>query len=255
MIDIRKLICGIIVSFLLIFCITSKIDAPVLAGQDDNIPLKAAFQASKADFNNLYVNAWDVYNHKYMPMTEISKLSGGILDALEIKKDSKNLSLVNNEYSQMRQTKIDYINQETKIEILIQSMKTDKNESSTYLIINEYSKHASSINDVSKIKNIYKNYNILSPKISIVYEGTFNGEKSYNELDNIKRRVINSINATIISDGTYENCISTTAYTPKIKEYINVAGDKINLNVAFRYYGYDKKTHVLIASPIITSEY
>lgn len=52
-----------------------------------------------------------------------------------------------------------------------------------------------------------------------------------------------------------ENIISVSAYSSKLKEYIKLGSEKINLNVAIRYSSFDDKTYIWVATPIIAIEY
>ena len=63
------------------------------------------------------------------------------------------------------------------------------------------------------------------------------------------------LNGKIVDEYKDENLISLTGFTDYIDYNILAGEDRINLNIALRYYEYDNKTIIWIGTPIITSGY
>lgn len=67
--------------------------------------------------------------------------------------------------------------------------------------------------------------------------------------------IFQSVGAKEVERTVYDGLISISAYTPRIKEFVQVGDNRINLNVAMRYNSYENKTYIWLGSPVISVEY
>jgi hypothetical protein len=67
--------------------------------------------------------------------------------------------------------------------------------------------------------------------------------------------VFQSADAVEVERAIYDGFLSVSAYTPRIGDYIQMGGNRINLNVAMRYNSYEGRTYIWLGSPVITMEY
>lgn len=243
---VKKIAIGMIILMFMIWSYN-----PVLSTENKSMEdaLQKAFKASGATIDMININSWAVIQQKFEDMAVMKKWVRDVKDELNLNGDAR---ITEKDYNMFREVKMEYTDDKKRIVVIFQSLKEDISQ--TYLIVDEYISDFQDIKDKKAIERLYKQYN-KKPEISILCEGTFNGQKSYNELEKIKNEIINSIHGSIINDGHYNGFISVTGYSPEIKEYISMGGEKININVALRYSSYDHKTHIYIGSPVITGEY
>ena len=130
-------------------------------------------------------------------------------------------------------------------------------ESKKYLIITieDKTKQNSSIRQMQEeIRQISAKYG-TSPHISTCLIGWLNGTLRDGEQHDLLQKAFKVIDAKIVDELEEESFISYTGFTSRIIEWLQVGGQKINLNMAMHYSQYDNRTYVTIGSPIITREY
>lgn len=106
---------------------------------------------------------------------------------------------------------------------------------------------------INKVKSIFLKFN-KNVNITTCLIGEISGKFSEEEINKAKDSIVN-LNGKIVDEYKDENLISLTGFTDYIDYNILAGEDRINLNVALRYYEYDNKTIVWIGTPIITSGY
>ncbi|SPF56721.1 conserved exported hypothetical protein [Candidatus Desulfosporosinus infrequens] len=105
--------------------------------------------------------------------------------------------------------------------------------------------------EIQEITKKISNY----PHINTCLIGWLNGTLRDGEEQDLLQKAFRVIDAKIIDKLEAERFISYTGFTSRIIEWLQVGGEKINLNMAMRYRQYDNRTYVIIGSPIITREY
>lgn len=85
--------------------------------------------------------------------------------------------------------------------------------------------------------------------------GYIEGRLEMDELNNLLKKVFQGVSAKKIEGIRDNNLISISAYSPAVKNYISVDGNKINLNVAIRYNSYENSTYIWLATPVIAKGY
>ncbi len=74
-------------------------------------------------------------------------------------------------------------------------------------------------------------------------------------MEGIINSVFQTVDALEVERAVYDGLISISAYTPRIGEYIEIGGNRINLNVAMRYNSFEGRTYIWLGSPVISLEY
>lgn len=155
---------------------------------------------------------------------------------------------------------ITYIGQDedlNKIVIILTSYEYDEVKSGeTYLYIN-IMKNSDLIknNDIIEaVMSIYESFNVAIDKTYCLL-GEISNDMSYNNMVKEINKIFARMDVEVVDEFTDGSMISFTAYTPLIEEYIEIGKDRINLNIAIRSSQIDDKTHIWIATPVITVGY
>jgi hypothetical protein len=95
----------------------------------------------------------------------------------------------------------------------------------------------------------------LQPKVISCLTGTWEGRVDNAKLNEICRSIFRETGAMKVEGVRDHNLISVSAYSPAIRDSIQVNGNRINLNLAIRYNAYENKTYLWLATPVISTEY
>lgn len=104
------------------------------------------------------------------------------------------------------------------------------------------------------LESVFKKYGIKT-KINICITGFFEGKLEKDQVELVCRNMLLEANAKKIEGLEAKNMISISAYSPEIRNSIQTANKKVNLNLAVRYNSYEDRTYIWIASPIIERSY
>lgn len=105
-----------------------------------------------------------------------------------------------------------------------------------------------------KIEAIFKKYD-LTPVVNSSITGTFDGNLQDTQLESICRNILNESNAKKVDSMRQENLINVSAFSPVIKDKMNIGGKDVNLSLAIRYNKLENKTYLWVATPIVNTEY
>ncbi len=97
--------------------------------------------------------------------------------------------------------------------------------------------------------------NDLNPNINCCITGTFDGRLGDAQLEEICQRVLKDSSAKKVNSQRDNSAISVSAFSPLIKDTINVQGKSVNLSLVIRYNKVENKTYMWIATPVVNSEY
>jgi hypothetical protein len=102
--------------------------------------------------------------------------------------------------------------------------------------------------------NVLEKYGI-DHEINISISGSVEGKLEEDETTDIFDRIMRRTGASRVEGVNDNGLVSISAFSPQISKAANVAGKRVNLNMAARYSSYEDKTYIWIASPVITTEY
>ena len=95
----------------------------------------------------------------------------------------------------------------------------------------------------------------IDHEINISISGSVEGKLEEDETTDIFDRIMRRTGASRVEGVNDNGLVSISAFSPQISKAANVAGKRVNLNMAARYSSYEDKTYIWIASPVITTEY
>lgn len=105
-----------------------------------------------------------------------------------------------------------------------------------------------------KLEKILQEENIEG-RVNLGITGYYPGEMSYPERNEIADRMLKQFEAKVVLENRTMDLYSIYAFSKFIDEYIEVGGDKINLNLAMSYNEVKDATKLYLSIPIIDNEY
>lgn len=248
---IKRIIIGIIV-FAVLFSLS--IQKQAFLSFDDNVELvKMTFLNTGAKYEYTNINAWAKINNEFIPFPKINEYVEIAIKNMNINKQKIRISRI--EENNFRQIEVEYTENTRHINISVQSLKNGAKRE-TYMLIDEYliNGYDNALKEKLLINSTYKVLK-LKPKTAVCFVGTFKGKLNKEKNSSIVKLVLEKLNARKIEGMEDESIMSVSAYTDRLKEYIKLGSEKINLNVAIRYSSFDDKTYLWVATPIIAIEY
>ncbi|ABY91424.1 MAG: hypothetical protein XD65_0307 [Caldanaerobacter subterraneus] len=247
----KKIFTGLII-FIVIFSFGFQKQTFLSLTEDVSLT-KEVFLTTGATYEYANINGWAKVDNVFTNFDNLTKYVEKALESMEI--DKEKIKVSKSEKDNFRQIEIDYSENMRAISIVAQSIKNrDKGEA--YLLIDEYL--LKGYQDVEKEKKLIDNtFKELKgkPEITTCFVGTFKGKLNKEKNSSIVKLILDKLDAQKVEGMEDENIISVSAYSSKLKEYIKLGSEKINLNVAIRYSSFDDKTYIWVATPIIAIEY
>lgn len=145
-------------------------------------------------------------------------------------------------------------NSEIRIDFRINNNKENPEEKYVSLNIVNKGSYSAVEKIIDKINMVFENRKI-QPDVNVCLTGVQSGKKSKTAMNDLCQKALKEVKAAKIEGMDDGRTISISAYSPIIEDWINVNGNKINLNIAARYNNNENKTYFWLATPIITTEY
>lgn len=133
-------------------------------------------------------------------------------------------------------------------------IENSKCEQTVAIDVTQYDSIENIIDVRREVKNCLSQYGD-DPRINVCISGFMKGRADKQAGERIIKSTLNDLNAGNIKTLMDGNIISACGYTRFIPEYINCAGENINVDMACRYSSYDDRTYFLIGTPVICFEY
>jgi len=105
-----------------------------------------------------------------------------------------------------------------------------------------------------KIENVFKSHG-LEVVVNSCITGTYEGNIQDSQLENICKKIFDDSDAKKVDSLRQENIISVSAFSPMIKDKLNIDGRNVNLSLAIRYNKLENKTYLWVATPVVNAEY
>ena len=143
-----------------------------------------------------------------------------------------------------------YSNKETKISVKLETSQA------TYLTsdIVVYNDCNKVMELKEQLEKVFKELGVKS-NVNISVTGSYKGNLNLEEKKQIANKMMAQMGAKFKEDYSSKEVYSVTGYTKRIEEYINSAGERININLALRYNEYENKTYLYLATPLLVTEY
>lgn len=250
---IKKFFIGIIVLTGMFFLF--NIQKQAFTSASDGVELvKESFFATGAKYEYSNINAWAKVSDKFISFDKLNDYVEKAMKSMSIDKKYVKTSKIEND--NFRQIDVEYEDKNSRqVSIVAQSIKNGI-KSETYVLVDEYLLNG--YDDVLKerrlINGLYQSLK-FRPRITTCFVGTFDGKLNKDKNSSIVKLVLDELNAKKVEGMEDENVLSVSAHSDKIKEYIEIGSEKINLNIAIRYSTFDNKTYIWVATPIIAIEY
>ncbi len=218
--------------------------------------LRTALESSEATglSKEFYCFAKLEYNYTF---TELEEYIDSISKKLGIDKDDESYRLENTANDIYRTIQVNGVTGSSDlVNVSCHIVSDDKGENQSYLTVNVTGDYDEGglLEIKRKVVSFMEDKN-LDFKDNLSLTGYINGKLDSNELNNTFRKVFNSAGAKKVEGIKDNNLISLSAYSPNVKNFISVNGNRVNLNVAIRYNSYEDKTYIWLATPVITKEY
>ncbi|PYG89520.1 TATA-box binding protein [Ruminiclostridium sufflavum DSM 19573] len=105
-----------------------------------------------------------------------------------------------------------------------------------------------------KVENVFKKHG-MEVVVNSCITGTYEGNVEDTQLEKICKNILNESDAKKVDSTRQENVISVSAFSPMIKDKLNINGESVNLSIAIRYNKQENKTYLWVATPIVNTEY
>lgn len=221
--------------------------------------LNNVIEAVNADIKSININANGKISNDFLNRNDLINLKNKIIKELndiyiDLDKYSTKIYETNNKVELIfnsKEKKNDLLN------LILISYKDNLNDFKQTLLIFDitYNNKKVDINNVyNKIKEIYNKFN-GETKITTCYTASFNGnldsETKYLKLS----KIINLLNFNKKEGIKNNEILSITGYSSNFDDFIFSGRKKINVNIAMKYNELEDKTYILLATPLINTEY
>lgn len=95
----------------------------------------------------------------------------------------------------------------------------------------------------------------ITGNVTVNLTGYLEGKADLAMRNIITDQVIKQLEANIIAENRTEDLYTVYAYTKRVKDAIEVSGEKINLNISTSYDENNNRTYFYVSTPIISAEY
>ncbi len=227
-------------------------------GDDDvqeDTPVKAAFLATGADLMEINHNGWAMINETFLTEEQVQGVIYNAVQTLGLPHEGIEIEKYPGFCSGRTKVKTD---KNTFIEVACQTMGYDEEEqkfAETYLMINTVEMGQKNNNNWrGKIKKVLNEFG-SEENISTLYSGVISKSLNMEEMKSCVQKAWQITQAKEIEGIAEENLVSMTGYTKQMKNFIELGDERMNMNIALRVNNDDQQTHVMVASPLITTEY
>ena len=91
--------------------------------------------------------------------------------------------------------------------------------------------------------------------VYLYLEGDIGGETDYAQKKKIAKQILGNMSGEFISENNTNDSYILYGYTDKISNFINVNGEKININILVSYNKTAKVTEVYMATPVYNEDF
>lgn len=142
--------------------------------------------------------------------------------------------------------------------ISIRELDGNKNEKTThylYVKLSIFEDLDSIISYKDKLEEVFKYLKTEQNQIVVEFVGEYNGNLPLEEKNKIANQLVKDLGGNIAYENRKEDLFTVYAYSGLIKEYITVAGSKVNMQVAMNYNEQEDATYVYLATPFLNDGY
>lgn len=221
--------------------------------EEDNLSIADAFNASGAKMviNEVYFFA-RASNKEFKDLASLSAVCEDILKDLEIENYSRNRTGTD------ILMKADYLGSTkdgVKVSAMASIVGNKSGEGDKYITIDATETvNGNALLLRNQIESAFVKHG-LRPVVNSCITGTFDGNLQDSQLENICRKIFDDSDAQKVDSYRDKNAITISAFSPMIKDKLNIDGKKINLGLSIRYNEIENKTYLWVATPVVNTEY
>lgn len=241
------------VGILILIIIPIYQDATTSTDNEDYLDIvNKSFQATQGEFYELNIEAWAQINKRGIEAEELKTLYLSLAKELSLGSTDMELEEYEDFLGIYGQGQVDG---ETYVQLILQSFYSEGIEAGTYLGIQI------SLNNLKEgrlwydlVGDIFANLEIPT-EVGVTLVGIISGELSKGESEKEAILALEACQAEIVEGISTPELLSLSGYTQDCKDYLEVKGKKININVALRYHLIDNQTYIHLGAPLIFQEY
>lgn len=95
----------------------------------------------------------------------------------------------------------------------------------------------------------------IDGNVMINFKGTVQGALNYEEKNNIANKMLDNLDADIVSENRESDLFTIYAYSDKVSDSVLCGGHKVNINIAEEYNEIDNETVIYLSTPINNLDY
>lgn len=216
--------------------------------------LNHAYEATQADPTGYYVHDWSVVNASFVGMEELMTMAKQVNTVLQIPNPQEYKSQIGKQNVYQLHGKW---GADTDVSLIFNSMNLEEHPAQTTMVI-KIEREGRNVKDITQsIEKVKKSAAKISvtPQISTCIKGFMDDRIKPTDRDQLIKRVFSSVHANEIEGIRSDLLTSVSGYSPLTKEHIMTNEKKMNLQIVVQWDEYQKRTLVLVGSPIVTIEY
>lgn len=140
----------------------------------------------------------------------------------------------------------------------LQSLSGSAGEGETYLLINLSGRPWEGEREIhawlAKMRAAFSPWQI-EPRLTYTVTGFVLGRLAPAERERRAAQILNALAARKVEGIEDGELLSVSAYTSRLPDFLEVAGRKVNVNVALRYHDVEGKTYIYLGCPLLGGEY
>lgn len=147
-----------------------------------------------------------------------------------------------------------------KVEVTISLRKLSDGEIKVLVVVqSDFEEYIGTKGQIIDVKNNLRDFFIEEEmdvlKEYLVLKGKYLGKVSNEFIEDNTKAICNRMEAVIIDEKMGQGMYMVYAYSDKIRESIDVLGEKSNVNVVYTYDEENNTTDIYIATPVLNEEY
>ena len=209
--------------------------------------------STKAQIMESTISAWSKINDSFLTEEQIAAELDAVLTIID--PDKSTVNIVKEASDRMNKQTLNASTGSKYYNITVESVKREKG-GETYVLmdvsINNSGKELFA--ERQKLEQYFAAKSI-TPKISSVVIGVYNGKLTENEMRSKIADAMSSVKAKEVEGLQNDQVKSISAFSGNINDFVLSNNKKVNMQIAMRYSSYDDKTYIWIGSPLIHVEY
>ncbi|KUO51300.1 MAG: hypothetical protein APF76_17635 [Desulfitibacter sp. BRH_c19] len=234
-----------------IICLLTIIKLPALSQQENINPFDTLYQLEEVQFSELKICAWAKIKNKISTKKQLED----ILFLLEKEYNVELNKQWENDKNYQSVSGDSDLNLDLNDNKEIINIKLTATQAETYLSINlDNLSMDNRLIQRKRLEGIF-GYFEVTPDISETAIYYIPRYLTVSEQEQIVHTIFDKINGIIIEGIKDEVLVSYSGFTPYFSDSVEVAGRKINVNIASRYHNLDDKTYLYMGTPLIHCQY